>query len=177
MELESIIRLCRSFENADLSYWIDGGWGVDALLGRQTRPHSDLDLAVRRSDLKLFQQVLEEHGFRRADRAGDPDWNWVLVHPCGESVDLHGFVFDQHGNGILGDPKDNAMYPVGALAGVGSLGNTTVNCIAAPFVLSFRSGFTPREVDHHDVSMLCAEFGLAVPSCFHREGSFRRGST
>jgi hypothetical protein len=26
--------------------WVGGGWGVDALAGRQTRPHRDLDLAV-----------------------------------------------------------------------------------------------------------------------------------
>jgi hypothetical protein len=25
--------------------WLDGGWGVDAVLGEQTRPHEDLDLA------------------------------------------------------------------------------------------------------------------------------------
>lgn len=25
---------------------LDGGWGVDALLGRQTRLHADLDIAV-----------------------------------------------------------------------------------------------------------------------------------
>lgn len=166
MELESLIRLCHILEGAKLSFWIDGGWGVDALLGRQTRPHSDLDLAVRRSDLKRFQQVLEPHGFRRADRAESPDWNWVLLHPHGEAVDLHGFDFDQQGNGILGDPKDNAMYPSGALEGVGSLGNIRVNCIAAPFVLNFRNGFPPRDVDHHDVSLLCAELGLAIPSRF-----------
>jgi lincosamide nucleotidyltransferase A/C/D/E len=29
-------------------HWLDGGWGVDALLGVQTRPHADLDLAVPR---------------------------------------------------------------------------------------------------------------------------------
>lgn len=25
-------------------FWVDGGWGVDALLGEQTRSHRDLDL-------------------------------------------------------------------------------------------------------------------------------------
>ena len=26
--------------------WVMGGWGVDALLGRATRPHHDLDVLV-----------------------------------------------------------------------------------------------------------------------------------
>jgi lincosamide nucleotidyltransferase A/C/D/E len=26
--------------------WLDGGWGVDALLDEQTRPHADVDLVV-----------------------------------------------------------------------------------------------------------------------------------
>ena len=29
---------------------LDGGWGVDALLGRQTREHNDLDLFSERRD-------------------------------------------------------------------------------------------------------------------------------
>src|SRR5438477_4113231 len=27
-------------------FWLEGGWGVDALVGRQTRPHRDLDIDV-----------------------------------------------------------------------------------------------------------------------------------
>src|ERR1700680_5085395 len=27
-------------------WWIGGGWGVDALVGRQTRKHVDLDLVI-----------------------------------------------------------------------------------------------------------------------------------
>jgi lincosamide nucleotidyltransferase A/C/D/E len=26
--------------------WIAGGWGVDALIGQQTRPHNDFDIFV-----------------------------------------------------------------------------------------------------------------------------------
>jgi lincosamide nucleotidyltransferase A/C/D/E len=31
---------------AGCSVWVAGGWGVDALVGRQTRLHRDLDLAL-----------------------------------------------------------------------------------------------------------------------------------
>jgi lincosamide nucleotidyltransferase A/C/D/E len=33
--------------------WIDGGWGVDALLGEQTRPHRDLDIAIQQKDVPV----------------------------------------------------------------------------------------------------------------------------
>ena len=31
-------------EELDITYWLDGGWGVDALIGRQTREHRDVDI-------------------------------------------------------------------------------------------------------------------------------------
>ena len=40
-----------------------GGWGVDALAGRQTRPHADLDLAVEAGHLAGMLAVLGEAGF------------------------------------------------------------------------------------------------------------------
>jgi lincosamide nucleotidyltransferase A/C/D/E len=166
VELEHLVYLCRSFEGEGLVFWIDGGWGVDALLGEQTRSHSDLDIAVKLDDLPAFQRVLQSQAYSRAYRAGDADWNWVFQDSAGRSVDLHGFVLDGHGNGVLGDPAEGAMYPAGALDGAGVLGGIDVRCVAAPFVLKFRNGFEPRSVDHHDVAVLCARFGLARPSRF-----------
>ena len=32
-------------ERAGIEVWVDGGWGIDALLGLETRAHRDLDLA------------------------------------------------------------------------------------------------------------------------------------
>lgn len=40
-DLMTIIKL---FENADIKYWLDGGWGVDILYGKQTRDHRDIDI-------------------------------------------------------------------------------------------------------------------------------------
>ena len=42
-----------------------GGWGVDALLGRQTRPHHDLDVLVSVDDLGRLRDLLAEHAFTR----------------------------------------------------------------------------------------------------------------
>ena len=166
MIIEHVIALCRSFESESLAFWVDGGWGVDALLGRQTRSHSDLDLAVKHEDLSAFQSVMELQGYVRVLSSEGAEWNWVFRHTSGRTVDLHAFVLDQHGNGLLGDPANGEMYPAGAFEGLGRIGSTNVSCIAAPFVLGFRNGFEPRDVDYHDVNALCAQFGLALPCRF-----------
>jgi lincosamide nucleotidyltransferase A/C/D/E len=49
----------------DMRCWVVGGCGVDALLGRRTRPHKDLDVLTLLSDLPALTEVLREHGFVR----------------------------------------------------------------------------------------------------------------
>ena len=41
-----VARIVAYLESAGIRIWLDGGWGVDALVGEETRPHSDLDAAV-----------------------------------------------------------------------------------------------------------------------------------
>jgi lincosamide nucleotidyltransferase A/C/D/E len=43
--------------------WVDGGWTVDALVGRQTRLHDDLDLAIDRDQLSHAERALAAGGF------------------------------------------------------------------------------------------------------------------
>ncbi len=171
MQLGTVTALCRAFETAGLAFWIDGGWGVDALLGRQTRSHSDLDLAVHLADEPLFEHLLLSLGYKRVNGPQYPAWNWVFHRQSDGSVDLHGFVLNDDGEGILGEPAENSIYPAGSLDGVGRLGDVPVRCIAAPFVLRFRNGFEPRDVDHHDVAALCAHFDLKRPSRFLPQGA------
>jgi lincosamide nucleotidyltransferase A/C/D/E len=47
------------FELDRIDLHIDGGWGVDALLGRQTRTHADLDIAVNRQDVAQIRFLLD----------------------------------------------------------------------------------------------------------------------
>lgn len=47
---------------------IAGGWGIDALLGRQTRTHGDLDLLVSRQQLQHATRVLSSLEFEEVRR-------------------------------------------------------------------------------------------------------------
>jgi len=51
MEPSDLIGLLRLLDSASIDTWLDGGWGVDALLHEQTRPHKDMDVVVRVSDV------------------------------------------------------------------------------------------------------------------------------
>lgn len=59
MVLEVIDRLVES----GIAVWIDGGWGVDALVGQQTRPHTDLDLVIAQADCSAGRAALEPLGY------------------------------------------------------------------------------------------------------------------
>ena len=45
-------------------YWLRGGWAIDFLLGRVTRPHADLDLVTWQRHRRRIERALVEAGFR-----------------------------------------------------------------------------------------------------------------
>jgi hypothetical protein len=47
------------FVEANFSFWISGGWALDLFLGRQTRPHEDLDISINRRDQSLLRNYLK----------------------------------------------------------------------------------------------------------------------
>jgi lincosamide nucleotidyltransferase A/C/D/E len=64
MEAGDVLRVYDRLEDLGIESWIEGGWDLDALLERQTRPHEDLDLVVRVADVPRLLDALAEHGFR-----------------------------------------------------------------------------------------------------------------
>ena len=66
-DADDVLRIIDRLMSADIRVWVDGGWGVDALLGRQTRRHRDLDLALRLADVERALDVLAELGYRVVD--------------------------------------------------------------------------------------------------------------
>jgi lincosamide nucleotidyltransferase A/C/D/E len=95
---EDALALYDLFRSHGITFWVDGGWGVDALLGRQTRPHSDLDIALRHSDVPKLRALLEERGYQDVPRDDTRDCNFVLGDDLGHQIDVHPFELDAQGN-------------------------------------------------------------------------------
>lgn len=85
MDADDVIEVLDRLDTACVEYWIDGGWGVDSLLGVQTRQHDDLDLGVRLSDVPRVETVLSE--FRRVETGEWPRF-LILEDDRGRRVDL-----------------------------------------------------------------------------------------
>ncbi len=85
----------------------DGGWGVDALLGEQTRRNSDLDIVVKHKDVPRLTKLFESRGYVEIPRDDSWECNFVLADESGHEVDVHSCTFDAEGNNIYGVP-----YPI-----------------------------------------------------------------
>ena len=161
MTATDVVGLYAKLRSLGIDDWIDGGWAVDALLGEQTRPHSDLDLVVQEKDLPVLRRSLEEQGYGDVERDDTSPWNFVLGDDRGHEVDVHVFVFDSEGNGVYG-PRGE-VYPAAALSGTGRIQGCGVRCISAEFLIKFHTGYELHETDFRDVSALCERFGIEYP--------------
>jgi Aminoglycoside-2''-adenylyltransferase len=63
MSLQEVLAVLDALASSDCRVWVAGGWGVDALFGRQTRAHRDLDLAVDARHMATAIQILEGRGY------------------------------------------------------------------------------------------------------------------
>src|SRR6266496_3049537 len=59
-----VIEVLDWLDAVGVAVWVDGGWGVDALVGEETRNHADLDLALDSNHLDVARRALEKRGFR-----------------------------------------------------------------------------------------------------------------
>ena len=58
------------FAEARFPWWIAGGWAIDLALGRQSRPHDDIDIQVFRADQGAVQTLLAGWDLHAADPPG-----------------------------------------------------------------------------------------------------------
>ena len=63
MHAPDVIEVINALGSASVDVLVHGGWGIDALLGEQTRAHDDLDVIIRADDVKALIRVTRELGF------------------------------------------------------------------------------------------------------------------
>lgn len=163
-----VIELYLSLRDLGIQIWIDGGWGVDALLGRQTRIHNDLDIVVQEKDLPKFRGFLETREYKEIKLEKADSWNFVLGDDKGHEIDVHAVILDNKSNGIYGPAENGQMYPADSLNGSGIMDGIPVKCISSEWMVKFHSGYELKEKDFKDISSLCKKFGISMPKEFDR---------
>jgi lincosamide nucleotidyltransferase A/C/D/E len=146
--------------------WVMGGWGVDALLGRQTRPHHDLDLLVVVGDLPLLHEVANELGFEQKlvwaaentyVRVADVDWPtaFVLGDQTGRELDIHAIEIAPDGR-VFPRCMVPWEFPAAALSGSGLIGDVSVVCLSSSGQIAAHSGYDLPPHHQADLAALAA---------------------
>ncbi len=161
MQAEDVVKILADVQQHGFACWISGGWGVDALVGEQTRPHQDLDLAADATQLKAILAHLGGQGYRVT-----VDWLPVraeMTSPDGLKVDFHPVVFDADGNGRQeGLEGTYFIYPADQFV-KGTISGVPVPCIGKELQIIFHQGYLPREIDVLDLEQL-ARFSTEQPT-------------
>lgn len=164
MTAAEVLRVMDALDAGDVRAGISGGWGIDALLRRETRAHGDLDLGVGANDVDRAIEILGSLGYKLA--IDERPARLVLRGFCGQ-VDLHPIDWDSSGAGVqTGLAGEVFSYPPGSLDAEGVIAGRAVRCATPDLQLAFHRHYQPREHDRRDVAMLADEFGLTLPPAY-----------
>ena len=164
MTIPDVLGLLDLAARLGVRLWLDGGWAVDANLGRQTRRHADVDIVVTWADLDRLLGALRARGYRPVPRDDTRPENFVLGDDAGHEVDFHVIELDpETGDGRYGPPERGDVFPAAALSGRGTIGGRHVACITPDWLIRWHTGYEPDPDDLADVSALCATFDIPLP--------------
>jgi lincosamide nucleotidyltransferase A/C/D/E len=165
LSAEDAAALCSQLEECSIRFWVMGGWGVDALLHRETRPHKDLDILVLLGDLPKLRQMLDEHGFtlklvwqesRRLDEEADC-WPtaFVAADTQGREIDVH--VIDIGPDGRLIQHYNDPWPLPDSITGQGRIAGTDVTCVSKETQLALHTGYALPDGHRRDIELLRAD--------------------
>jgi lincosamide nucleotidyltransferase A/C/D/E len=132
---------------------IVGGWGIDALLGRQTRTHGDLDLLVSRQQLQHATRVLSSLEFEEVRR--DDVCLVRLQDKQRRRVDLHLIDVNRDGSATEQLPGGQTYrYTRESREVPGFIGGYPITCLSCQAQLLRHAGYRLRDDDRRDLRLL-----------------------
>jgi lincosamide nucleotidyltransferase A/C/D/E len=169
MTSDAVLEFLGLMEASSLDVCLDGGWGVDALLGEQTREHGDLDVIVRVEDAPRLAAVAGAAGYAR--QPGGTEANFVLKTESGHAVDVHAIAFDGRGFGVFALPDGRKWpFPPSAFRGHGRIRGKEVRCLSPEAQAQCHAqGYTPDQADLQDMQLLQDRFGVVLPLALCRQ--------
>lgn len=145
------------------NWWVCGGWAVDLRLGRQTRPHSDVEITVPRIELGRLRQHFADWSSRVVRHCADglraeewdgaaaielPDHELHLTSPDGEALEV---LLSEVDGGLWRYRRDTRVSLPLARYGQRSAEGIP---FAAPETVLLHKARQPRPVDEQDFAAL-----------------------
>ncbi|MFF1398552.1 nucleotidyltransferase domain-containing protein [Streptomyces sp. NPDC058287] len=148
-------------QRANVDDWIGGGWGIDVLLGEQTRDHRDLDLMHRQDQEAAALAALGEAGF--VESVNCRPIRFVMTAADGREIDFHPLVFADDGSAAQASPEPQRpfTYPSSCFV-TGTIKGLSVPCLSAEQQVYFHQGYEPSDRDRHDMAQLRRVFGITT---------------
>jgi hypothetical protein len=166
-ELNELLRVCQALNNENLVYWVAGGWGLDALVGSETRRHGDLDLILSgfTENLTKVASLLVTLGYQRKKPLGGTLWfpdaevyedarghhvevlnvNWSALK-LAESSFSPPWIRESE---PAFDKQVATPFFLQRCATTGSLGGVHLPVLSLAAQELFHSGYKARQVDSH----------------------------
>lgn len=171
MSAADVVEVLNALETAGVEVWVQGGWGVDALLAEQTRPHDDLDIIHQMDDVATVMQVARNLGFSVMTDALPQ--GFVLCDSADRRIDCHPVRFRNDGSAVqeITDVGEWVFSAPGML-GVGSIGGRAIRCLTPEEEVTRATdqpgcpGYEPDESDRRDTRLLRDRFGITLPYPF-----------
>lgn len=173
--VQDAIRLYEYLVSRGIPVWVIGGWGIDALLGEQTRPHKDLDVLVLADDVARLCALLGRGGYSlkelwsencsTVDVSGREIPTAFVLHDAeGRELDVHAIRLDGQGNGIPAWEGATFIFKGEDIAGEGTIGGVVVRCVTAGMQMVCHTGYELPDEHRRDVERLHQKFGMEMHS-------------
>lgn len=140
------------FDSLDMQYWLDGGWGVDVLTGRQNREHRDIDIDYDSTFTEPLIKKLTDLGYEIV-----VDWmpaRLELWHPKRGYIDIHPLILNSDGSAKQADLEDGFYQFKADWFTTADFNGRKIPCISVEAQKIFHSGYDLSEKDRIDLNNL-----------------------
>lgn len=150
--LEDFMTIIRILEESNITYWIDGGWGIDVLAGKQTRTHRDIDIDFDAQYTEKMLELLSIYGY-----VMETDWAPVRMELYSDKLgylDIHPFILNEDGTSKQMNLEGGYYEFEADYFGSGLFEEKIIPCISDKGQKVFHTGYELREVDKQDLEII-----------------------
>ncbi len=149
---EKMFAVLDKLDSLNIRYWVDGGWGVDILTGKQNREHRDIDIDFDGAETDKLLTALYEMGYKKV-----VDWmpaRMELWHDELGYLDIHPLILAADGSAQQADLEGGFYFFEAEWFTTHQFEDRVIPCLSVSAQLNFHSGYELRESDYIDLKNL-----------------------